>query len=549
MVLFKNCLTRSVFFYDLALSELSISRMRKFLTELCLCAGVLFLGCQSPTYDLIIEHGNVFDGSGNPPVATDIGILGDQIVKTGDLSSSKAKVRIEARGMAVAPGFIDLHAHLEPLLELPGAESAIRQGVTTSLGGPDGSSPWPLDSYLLKADSTGMGMNVAFLVGHNTIRKNIMGLENRAPTAEELAAMQAQVAEGMKAGAYGLSTGLKYLPGAFSEVNEVIALAKTASQYQGIYTSHLREEGIGLIEAVTEAIAIGKEAQIPVVLTHHKAIGTRMWGGSVRTLALVDSARKAGIDVMMDQYPYNASYTGLAVLIPAWAMAGGAEDFKKRVSDPVLRDSIKKGIIHNILYDRGGADLHRIQFATVSWKKDLEGKTLHDWLVERKVGPTPENGAEFVIEGQLNGGASCVYFAMDDADVERIMQHPQTMIASDGRLGNPGEGHPHPRWYGTFPRVLGVYVREKGILTLESAIRKMTTLPADRLGLANRGRIEENTYADVVVFDPNTVIDKSTFQNPHQYPEGIEYVIVNGQLAVDRGVYQNIRPGRVLRKR
>lgn len=523
--------------------------MRKFLTRLCLCVGGLSLSCQSPTYDLIIVHGNVYDGSGNPPVVTDLAIQGDQIVKTGDLSSAKAKVRIAADGLAVAPGFIDLHAHLEPLLELPGAESAIRQGVTTSLGGPDGSSPWPLDSYLSKADSLGMGMNVAFLVGHNTIRKNIMGLENRAPTAEELAAMQAQVAEGMQAGAFGLSTGLKYLPGAFSEVQEVIAVSKTASQYHGIYTSHLREEGVGLIEAVAEAIIIGKEANIPVVLTHHKAIGTKMWGGSVRTLAMVDSARKAGIDVMMDQYPYNASYTGLGVLIPAWAMAGGLEDFKKRVNDPVLRDSIKKGIVNNILYDRGGADLHRIQFATVQWKKDLEGKTLYDWLIERNTAPTPANGAELVIEGQLNGGASCVYFAMDDADVERIMRHPQTMIASDGRLGNPGEGHPHPRWYGTFPRVLGVYVREKGILSLENAIQKMTTLPADRLGLSDRGRIAVNTYADVVIFDPKTVIDKSTFQQPHQYPEGIEYVIVNGQLAVAQGVYKNIRPGRVLRKK
>ncbi len=520
--------------------------MRKLLTNLCLCG--LSLACQSPTYDLIILHGTVYDGSGNPPQLIDIGIRGDEIVKVGNLSSAKANVQIDASGLAVAPGFIDLHAHLEPLLELPGAESAIRQGVTTSLGGPDGSSPWPLDAYLSKADSMGIGMNVAFLIGHNTIRKNILGLENRDPTAEELAAMQTQVAEGMQAGAFGLSTGLKYLPGAFSEVGEVIALSKTASQYQGIYTSHLREEGVGLIEAVTEAITIGKEANIPVVLTHHKAIGTKMWGGSVRTLALVDSARNAGIDVMMDQYPYNASYTGLGVLIPAWAMAGGADSFKKRINDPVLRDSIKNGIINNILYDRGGADLHRIQFASVPWKKDLEGKTLHDWLMERNTQPTPANGAEFVIEGQLNGGASCVYFAMDDADVERIMKHPQTMIASDGRLALPGEGHPHPRWYGTFPRVLGIYVREKGILTLENAIHKMTTLPANRLGLLNRGRIAANTYADVVVFDPKTVIDKSTFQQPHQYPEGIEYVIVNGQLAVDRGVYQNIRPGRVLRK-
>lgn len=505
------------------------------------------LGCQKE-YDIIIQNGTVYDGSGGPPVKADVAITGDKIVKVGDLGNAKAKQTIDATDMAVAPGFIDLHAHLEPLLELPGAESAIRQGVTTSLGGPDGSSPWPLGTYLDKADSIGMGMNVAFLVGHNTIRRNIMNMDDRAPSEEELTAMKGQVEQAMKAGAFGMSTGLKYLPGAFSNVSEVIELSKVASQYGGIYTSHLREEGVGLLEAVREAIQIGKEATIPIVLTHHKAIGTKMWGASVKTLAMVDSARKAGIDVMMDQYPYNASYTGIGVLIPAWSMAGGIEEFKKRVKDPVLRDSIKRKIVSNILYDRGGADLHRIQFALVEWKKDLEGRTMYDWLVERNVEPTPENAADFVIEARLNGGANCVYFAMDDADVERIMQHPQTMIASDGELAKFGEDHPHPRWYGTFPRVLGVYVREKGVLTLENAIQKMTMMPADRLGISDRGRIKENTYADVVVFNPETVKDKSTFQDPHQYPEGIDFVIVNGQIAVDQGEYKNIRSGKVLRK-
>lgn len=519
--------------------------MRKII--LTLCVVTFLFGCQQE-YDVVIKNGLVYDGSGNPPVQTDVAINKDKIVKLGDLSSAKAKRIIDATGMAVAPGFIDLHAHLDPLLNLPSAESAIRQGVTTSLGGPDGSSPWPLGEYLDKADSIGMTMNVAFLVGHNTIRRNIMKLENRAPSHEELVAMEAQVEQGMKEGAYGMSTGLKYLPGAFSKVDEVIALSKVASKYDGIYTSHLREEGIGLLEAVYEAIEIGREANIPIVLTHHKAIGTKMWGGSVKTLAMVDSARNLGIDVMMDQYPYNASYTGIAVLIPSWSMAGGTPAFKERLTNPVLRDSIKRGIVHNILYDRGGADLNRVQFALVEWKKDLEGRTLNDWLVERKMEPSAENGAELVIEAQLNGGASCVYFAMDDADVERIMQHPQTMIASDGRLVAPGDGHPHPRWYGTFPRVLGVYAREKGVITLENAVQKMTMMPADRLGLKERGRIKENTFADVVVFNPETVADKSTFQNPHQYPEGIDYVIVNGVLAVDGGKFIDARSGVVLRK-
>ena len=521
--------------------------MRRIAFLLNLFACALLFGCQQE-YDLIIKNGMVYDGSGNAPVQADVAVNKDRIVKTGNLSHAKAKREIDATGLAVSPGFIDMHAHLDPLLRLPSAESAIRQGVTTSLGGPDGSSPWPLGAYLDEADSIGMTMNVAFLIGHNTIRKNVMGLEDRAPTDKELTEMENQVGQGMKDGAFGLSTGLKYIPGAFSNVDEVIALAKVASKYGGIYTSHLREEGIGLLEAVHEAIQIGREANIPIVLTHHKAIGTKMWGASVKTLAMVDSARKIGIDVMMDQYPYNASYTGIGVLIPSWSRAGGNDEFKKRLENPILRDSIKRGIVNNILYDRGGADLNRVQFALVNWKKDLEGRTLRDWLVERKMEPTVENGAELVIEAQLKGGANCVYFAMDDADVERIMKHPQTMIGSDGRLVAPGDGHPHPRWYGTFPRVLGVYVREKGVLTLENAIHKMTMMSADRLGLKDRGRIEENTFADLVVFNPKTVKDKSTFQDPHQYPEGIDYVIVNGKLAVDGGQFIDARSGMVLRK-
>lgn len=522
--------------------------MSKILSCCCIVILAFTFGCQQ-SYDIIISNGLIYDGSGGPPFEADIAINADKIVKIGNLSRSQAKLTIDAQGLAVAPGFIDLHAHLEPLLDLPQAESALRQGVTTSLGGPDGSSPWPLGKYLSSADSIGMGMNVAFLVGHNTIRRNVMGMENRKATAEEISTMQAQVEQAMQAGAFGMSTGLKYLPGAFSDVREVIALSQMASKYGGIYTSHLREEGIGLLEAVAEAIRIGKEANIPIVLTHHKAIGTKMWGASVKTLSMVDSARAIGIDVMMDQYPYNASYTGIGVLIPAWSMAGGIEEFKKRINNPFLKDSIKRGIVHNILYDRGGADLNRIQFALVEWKKDLEGRTLLDWLVERKIEPTVENGAELVIEAQLSGGASCVYFAMDDADVERIMKHPQTMIASDGRLVAPGDGHPHPRWYGTFPRVLGVYVREKKILSLGEAIQKMTTMPADRLGLNERGRLKENTFADIVVFNPETVVDKATFQNPHQYPEGIDYVIVNGQIAVNKGTFQDVRSGKVLRRK
>jgi N-acyl-D-amino-acid deacylase len=356
------------------------------------------------------------------------------------------------------------------------------------------------------------------------------------------------VKEAMDAGAFGISTGLKYVPGSFSNVAEVIELAKVAATSKGIYTSHLREEGLGLLEAVEEAIMIGRAADIPIVLTHHKAIGKPMWGASVKTLAMVDSARAIGLDIMMDQYPYTASSTGISVLIPNWARAGGQEAFKKRLEDPATRAQIVDDIMFNIEFDRGGAQLDVVQFAFVSWKPDLNGKTLKDWAIERGLSPTFKNGAELVIEAQLNGGASCIFHAIHEDDVKRIMQHPMTMVASDGRLAYIGEGHPHPRAYGTFPRVLGYYVRELGVLDLQSALRKMTSIPAERLGLTDRGYLKEGMKADITIFNPETVIDKSTFVDPHHYPEGIEYVIVNGQVTIQEGVLTEKRGGRVLRK-
>ncbi len=505
----------------------------------------LLVGCV-PSYDIIILNGTIYDGLSETPTQQDIAIRGERIVAIGDLDGKQAERVIDAEGLVVAPGFIDLHTHLDPLLHLPDAESHVRQGVTTALGGPDGSAPYPLKEYLDTLPGLGLGINVAFLAGHNTIRRNIMDLENRAPTAEELEAMKVQVQQAMDEGAFGLSTGLKYLPGAFSEVNEVIELSKVAARNGGIYTSHLREEGLGLIEAVEEAIRISAEAGIPVVLTHHKVVGKPMWGQSQRTLALVDSARAVGLDIMIDQYPYTASYTSISILIPAWAMAGGDEVFKTRLQDPVLRDSIKNGIVYNLVNDRGGADLRRVQFAKVSWKSNLEGRTLYDWAIEKGLDSTMQTGAELVMEAQTNGGASCVFFAMSDEDVDRIMLHPQTMIASDGRLVRPGEGHPHPRWYGTFPRVLGHYVRERGLLPLGLAIKKMTSMPAERLRLKDRGRIQEGAFADIVIFDPETVIDRATFFEPHQYPEGIPFVLVNGVFMVDDGNFTENRSGRVL---
>ncbi len=501
-------------------------------------------------WDILIQNGAVVDGTGGSRFIADVAVLGDQIVAVSSvrLDPGLAREVIDASGKIVSPGFVDIHTHLEPLLNLPGGESHVRQGVTTALGGPDGTAPWPLEQYLDRADEIGVGLNVGFMVGHNTIRREVIGLEDRAPTAAELVQMQDMVDQGMIEGAWGISTGLKYLPGAFAELDELVALSSVVVPYGGFYTSHLREEGLGLLESVSEALEIGKQANIPVVLTHHKVVGQPMWGSSEITLAMVDSARIAGTDVMIDQYPYTASHSGITILIPAWAMEGGTDALLTRMEDPFLADSILSGIEFNIKYDRGGNDLKRVQFSSVSWDKSLEGKTLYDWAVRDGLEPTPANGAKLVVESVRRGGANGIYHAMDEGDVEAIMSHPQTMIASDGRLVALGDGHPHPRWYGTFPRVLGLYSRERGILELEEAVLKMTFMPAKRIGLAKRGQVKIGWFADLVVFDSETIIDRATFQNPHQYPVGIEWVLVNGKIALANGDYRDLRSGKVLRK-
>jgi N-acyl-D-amino-acid deacylase len=520
------------------------------LAFVCVFAAALPAQSRLP-WTLLISGGTVIDGTGAARYAADVAIAGDRIVLVSrtPLDRSRAVRVIDANGLIVAPGFIDLHAHLEPLLLMPDAQSHVTQGVTLALGGPDGSGPFPLEAYLDSAQRAGLGMNVAYLVGHNTVRRLVMGTENRAPTSEELERMRALIRQGMGEGAFGISTGLRYVPGYYSNTAEVVALSRAAADSGGIYTSHLREEGLGLLEGVAEAITIARDARIPVVLTHHKAVGQPMWGKSVVTLAMVDSARTAGLDVMMDQYPYTASQTSLAVLIPPWALAGGARAFRERVENATLRDSIERGVVELLQTDRGGGDTRRVQFGSVNWDRSLEGKTLYDWAERRGVGHTMEAAAKLVIEGELNGGASMVYHIIDEGDVRRIMQHPQTMIASDGRLTRPGQGVPHPRAYGTFPRVLGTYARDERVLTLEQAVHKMTGMPAKRLGLEGaRGCLAVGCFADVTLFDAATVGSPATFEQPHQYATGIPFVIVNGTVVVDAGVFTAARPGRALRK-
>src|SRR5215510_8463704 len=500
------------------------------------------------TYDLLITNGTIIDGTGAPRYRGDIAITGDHVVRVerGSIRAN-AKRTIDATGLIVSPGFIDLHAHLDPIMNLPDAQSAAMQGVTLALGGPDGGGPWPFGAYLDSVAQKPLGINVAFLAGHNSIRRAVMGTANRAPTAEELARMEAIVGQSMAEGAFGMSTGLRYIPGFYSNTDEVVSLSRVAAAAGGIYTSHLREEGVGLLEGVADALEIGRRAKMPVVLTHHKAIGRQMWGKSVVTLAMVDSARKAGTDVMIDQYPYTASSTGIDVLVPPWALSGGNAELRKRLADPVLKDSITRGVNEYLLNDRGGGDLKRVQFARVAWDHSLEGKTLYDLAVRRNVPTTPEAAAPLVLEAVLAGGASMVFHVIDEGDVKRIMAHPMTMIASDGRLTKIGDGVPHPRNYGTFPRVLGHYVRDEKVLTLEQGVQKMTGMPAARLSLKDQGCLRVGCMANVTVFSAEKIKDVGTFEDPHHYPEGIPFVVVNGVVVVDSGQFTASRPGRVLK--
>ena len=502
------------------------------------------------TFDLIITGGTVIDGTGSPGYRADIGITGDRIrlISRTPIDAAQGRRRINATGLIVAPGFIDLHAHLDPILNMPGAESHVRQGVTLALGGPDGGGASPMAPYLARVEQQKLGLNVAFLTGHNTIRRAVMGTANRPATPDELATMKRMVAQAMGQGAFGLSTGLRYIPGFYSNTDEVVALSQVAADSGGFYTSHLREEALGLFAGVAEALEIGRRARIPVVLTHHKVVGQKMWGKSAVTLAMVDSARKAGTDVMIDQYPYAASHTGIDILMPPWAMAGGDSALRRRLEDPILNDSIEKDVIDALINDRGGGDLKRVQFSRVSWDSTLNGKTLHDYLTRQNVDPTIENAAPIVIDVVLKGGAQTIFHVLDEGDVKRIMAHPQTMIASDGRLNRLGDAVPHPRAYGTFPRVLGKYVREDKVLTLEQAVAKMTGMPAKRLGLADHGCLREGCVADVTIFSAERVRDVGSYTDPHHYPEGIPWVIVNGVPVVDNGTFTAARPGKVLRR-
>ncbi|MGI8742649.1 MAG: N-acyl-D-amino-acid deacylase family protein [Bryobacteraceae bacterium] len=506
----------------------------------------LFLQASQP-YDILISNGTVVDGSGNPWFRADIAIRGDSIAAIGLLGNAPALRRIDARGLIVSPGFIDIHTHARRgIFQDPNARNYIRQGVTTLIEGNDGSSPIPLAPFFEKLAQSRIAVNFGSFAGQGSIRQQVLGLENRKATAAEISQMRELARQAMLDGAFGLSTGLFYVPGNFTPTEEVVEIAKVVGAMGGMHISHMRDEAAGVLDSVRETIRIGEEGGLPTQVTHHKIIGKANWGRTVETLRLVDEARARGVDVTIDAYPYTASSTGLAALFPQWSQAGGQKALVERLSAPEQRARIKAAIVDNILTNRGGGDPKNVVIASCSFNPNLAGKSLADITADQGRAVTPENAAETAMELQQKGSCSAVYHAIDDRDVERVLRSPYTMIGSDGEVPVFGQGAPHPRSYGTFARVLARYVRERKVLTLEDAIRKMSGYPAERLKLFDRGLLRPGMKADVVVFDPTTVRDKADFTTPHQYAEGFRYVIVNGHPIIDAGKLTEQRPGRIL---
>lgn len=497
---------------------------------------------EQQSFDILIRNGRVYDGSGNPWRRADVAITGDRIVAVGALANATARVTVDANDRVVAPGFMDVHSHaLDGLrrAELRDARALIAQGLTLIVGNPDGGGPTDLARQRadLEADG-GVGVNVALVIGHAAVRNAVLvGNQRRDPTPEELEKMKALVRQGVADGAFGLSSGLFYTPGRFSKTEEVIALAKEAG---GVYTSHIRDEGdydVGVIASVDEVIRIAEEARVRGVVSHVKALGPDNWGKSKTIVEHVEAARRRGIEVYADQYPYEASSTSLAAAtMPGEGAAGVKEAMANDASKKAFLALVKENIRR-----RGGPK--SIVIASGGGAPGQAGKSLEDIATAR--GISPEQAAVDII---LAGGASIVSFNMSEGDIETLMRQPWTMASSDGGLSLPGPSRPHPRGNGAFARRLQRYVRERGVLSLESAIRGMTSLPAQVFGFQDRGEIRPGAFADLVIFDPSRIIEKATYQDPHQMAEGIDWAIVNGQIAKREGEYTSSRAGRVLKR-
>ena len=515
---------------------------------IALGADTVVSRAQQPAFDFLIKNARVIDGTGSPWYRADVAVRGDTIARIAYRIQEPAVRTIDAQGQIIAPGFIDIHSHARTtIFDVPTAENYLRQGVTSIIEGPDGSSPIPIKPFLDKVAATHVTLNFGTFIGQGSVRQNVIGLINRQATPDEVEKMRSLVRDGMGDGAFGLSTGLFYVPGTFTPTAEVIELAKVAGALGGIHISHMREETTNVVDSVRETIEIGEKGGLPTQVTHHKIIGKASWGKTVDTLRLIDEARARGVDVTIDQYPYTASATAIAsALLPSWALEGGREATLKRIQDARSRQEILADTIALLQNARGGGDPQNVQLSHCEWDTSLDGKRLGDVTKGRGLEPTLPNAAETVLWIVEQGGCGGIYHAIDEQDLQRVLRHPATMIASDGGIPVFGQGSPHPRNYGTFSRVLGRYVRDLKVITLEDAVRKMTSFPAQRLGLADRGVLREGLKADLVIFNPDTVRDRATFEAPHQYSEGVSLVVVNGQVVFDNGAVTAARPGRIL---
>ena len=499
------------------------------------------------TYDVIIRNGRVIDGTGNPWFLADVALDGDRIAAMGDLSAARAERDIDATGLYVTPGFIDVHSHAGPGLASSGlshGEPLLAQGITTVVINPDGGGAVDLARQRRQLLRDGLGVNVAQLVPHGSVRRAILGAEDRAPSAAEMEQMRGLVRRGMEEGAYGLSSGTFYVPGSYSHPDEIVDLAKIVATFGGTYTSHIRDESdysVGLVAAVEEVIDVARRAGLPGVVTHVKALGPRVWGFGTVITQRIEAAREEGVEVYTDQYPYPASATGLsASLLPRWSQAGGADSLMARFDRPGTMADIRSAMVEN-LARRGGAD--RIQFRRVRFDESIEGRLLSE--VARERGEDPIDTA---IDLLRRGGVSIISYNMHEDDLQTLMTPSWNMTASDGGLVPWMEGVPHPRSYGTFPRKIRHYVLEEGIVDLASAIRSMTGLPAQVFRISDRGVLRPGAYADVAVFDLGLLDSPATFTQPHQLAEGMIEVFVGGEAAVSGGEFTGILSGTVLQR-
>jgi N-acyl-D-amino-acid deacylase len=524
---------------------------RRDLATFALLTGTLLwtaASAQGPGYSMVLRGGWIADGSGNPLYRADVAIAGDTIAAIAPRIEPGAAAVIDVSGRIVAPGFIDIHTHARRgIFEVPTADNYVRQGVTTVIEGPDGGSPIPLKPFLDQVAAVRPAVNFGTFIGQGSIRHEVIGDADRKATPEEIDRMKALVRQGMRDGAFGLSSGLIYVPGNFTPHAEVVEVARVAGEMGGMYISHMRDEAAHVADSVRDTIDVGEQGHMPTQVTHHKIVGTINWGASVKTLALIDAARARGVDATIDQYPYTASSSGLTILLPAWSLDGGQPAVVKRLADPAIRAKVRAAVAENIRNDRGGGDPKNVVIASCAWDASLAGKSLAEITAARGLQPTLDNAAETLLALVEKGSAQAVYHAMSEDDLERILKHPATMVGSDGEIPIFGRAAPHPRSYGTFARVLGRYVRERKLLTVEEAVRKMSSFPAQRLGLGDRGLLRPGLKADIAVFDPAQVRDTATFERPHQYAEGFTAVIVNGEIIYRDGKMTGARPGRILR--